>query len=292
MRPMTGVWPIYTSLGGNLWQRVSLPGKGPRKLTLHGSTAYITQYFSDDVAVVDLQSDVLTASHTIPVGPPPALTVARRGELLFNDATLCYQQWISCASCHPDGRVDGLNWDLLNDGVGNSKNTRSMLLAHRTPPSMATGVRTSAELAVRSGLAHILFADRPEEEAVAIDAYLRSLKPVLSPYLVDGELSAAAKRGRSLFHGKRVACHRCHPAPLYTDLRLHPVGTKKLYDRNVRFDTSSLVEAWRTAPYMHDGRHMTIKEVLVKGGHGLRKDESDSMSDSEIDDLVEFVLSL
>jgi hypothetical protein len=58
-------------------------------------------------------------------------------------------------SCHPDGRSDRLNWDLLNDGVGNPKNTNSMLLAHQTPPAMSEGVRLTAEAAVRSGYATI-----------------------------------------------------------------------------------------------------------------------------------------
>ena len=43
-----------------------------------------------------------------------------------------------------------LNWDLLNDGVGNPKNTRSLLLAHKTPPAMFLGVRANAEAAVRA----------------------------------------------------------------------------------------------------------------------------------------------
>ena len=59
------------------------------------------------------------------------------GERLFNDTTLCHQRWQSCASCHPDGRTDGLNWDLLNDGIGNPKNTKSLLLASEKPPEMA-----------------------------------------------------------------------------------------------------------------------------------------------------------
>ena len=61
---------------------------------------------------------------------------ARRGEMLYNDGSMCFQQWQSCASCHPDGRVDGLNWDLLNDGMGNPKQTRSELYNHVTPPTM------------------------------------------------------------------------------------------------------------------------------------------------------------
>jgi YVTN family beta-propeller protein len=292
MQPMMAVWPIYLSLGESLWTRNRLPGKGPRGLAAAGSKVYAAQYFSDTVAVVDLASPGKPAVSTIALGPPPELTIERRGELLFNDATICYQQWQSCASCHPDGRVDGLNWDLMNDGSGNPKNTKSMLWSHRTPPSMAAGVRESAEEAVRSGLDHILFADRPEEEAAAIDAYLDSLAPVPSPKLVEGRLSPAAERGRELFRSARVGCHRCHPPPLYTDLKAYNVGTRNPTERSERFDTPTLVEVWRTAPYLHDGRYTTIHALLAEGRHGLRPGRGGDLSEQEIDDLVEFVLSL
>jgi len=292
MQPMMAVWPIYLSLGESLWERNKLPGKGPRGLAAVGSKVYVAQYFSDNLAVVDLEDPHAPAIDTIPLGPPPQLTLQRRGELLFNDALICYQHWVSCASCHPDARTDGLNWDLMNDGSGNPKNTKSMLLAHRTPPAMAEGVRETAETAVRSGIAHILFADRPEEEAVAIDAYLKGLQPVPSPHLVDGQLSPAAERGRELFGSQRIGCHRCHPPPLYTDLKSHNVGTQAKYERNDRFDTATLVEVWRTAPYLHDGRYTTIKELFVEGKHGLPRGQSDGLSEQEVDDLVEFVLSL
>jgi cytochrome c peroxidase len=288
---MMGVWPIYVSLGPTLWRRNELSGKGPRGLAAAGSKVYVAQYFSDTVAVVDLETGDASAD-TIALGPAPRLTPQRRGQLLFHDATICYQRWQSCTSCHPDGRVDGLNWDLMNDGTGDPKNTKSVLLAHQTPPSMAEGVRESAELAVRSGITHILFSERPEEEAAAIDAYLESLEPVPSPYLADGRLTAAAERGRELFHHERVGCHRCHPPPLYTDLKAHNVGTRSSYERNVRLDTPTLIEVWRTAPYLHDGRYTTIKQLLVDGRHGLGRSRGDDLSEREIDDLIEFVLSL
>ncbi len=292
MQPMMGVWPIYLGLGGSLWRRVDLPGSGPRGLAVAGSKVYVAEYFSDRVAVVDLETMGEDSPNTIALGPKPRLTPKRRGEMHFHDATLCYQNWQSCASCHPDGRADGLNWDLMNDGTGNLKNTKSMVFAHETPPSMAEGVRASAEVAVRSGLAHILFIHHMEEEAAAIDAYLRSLRPVPSPHLVDGRLSPAAERGRALFESERVACRRCHPAPRYTDLKRHDVGTKNSRERTRRFDTPTLVEVWRTPPYLHDGRYLTIRELLVEGKHGLRRGISDNLTEQEIDDLVQFVLSL
>ena len=328
MQPMMAVWPIYLSLGESLWKRVRLPGKGPRGLAAAGSKFYTTQYFSDSIAVVDLDSkpavgdgpveevdvpylgryDYSSSGYssspyastqptynayqvqTIPLGPKPELTLERRGELLFHDATICSQQWQSCASCHPDGRTDGLVWDLMNDDQGNPKNTKSMLFSHVTPPSMATGVRETAEKAVRSGLEHILFAYRPEDEAVAIDAYLMSLQPVPSPHLVEGELSPEAKRGREVF--ERVNCDRCHPAPLYTDMKMHNVGTMGYYDYRDQFDTPTLVEVWRTAPYLHDGRYVTLQELFTAGQHGLKGRQGQKLTEQEIEDLVEFVLSL
>jgi hypothetical protein len=166
-----------------------------------------------------------------------------------------------------------------------------MLLAHQTPPSMSEAARGGADEAVRSGITHILFAVRPEEEAAAIDEYLKALKPAPSPHLVDGKLSPAAERGKKVFFDEAVGCARCHPGPLYTDLKLHNVESRGQYDRRSEFDTPTLIECWRTAPYMHDGQHTTMKELFTKGKHG-GKAVIDKLIPQQIDDLVEFVLSL
>lgn len=265
--------------------------RGARAVAVVGNTAYVTCYFTDNLAAVSLDPAVSRPVDWIPLGPKPQMTIQRKGEMLFHDALLCFQHWQSCSSCHPDARMDGLNWDLLNDGLGNPKNARSMLLAHRTPPSMARGVRATAEEAVRAGITHIQFAVRPEEDAVAIDEYLKALQPVPSPYLVDGHLSAAAQRGRKLFFDEQIGCGKCHPEPLYTDLGMHHVGSRGQFDRHDVFDTPTLVECWRTAPYMHDGHWLSIKELLTTGKHG-RNPQLERLSDAELDDLVQFVLSL
>ncbi len=265
---------------------------GPRGLAVIGSKVYAAMYFSDNLAVADMESKAYNRVSTIALGPEPNLSAQRLGERLFNDAALCFQHWQSCASCHPDARVDALNWDLMNDGLGNPKNVKSMLLAHETPPAMTSGVRGSAELAVRSGITHIQFAVRPEEDAVAIDEYLKSLQPVPSPYLVDGQLSPAAQRGKQLFFDEKINCVKCHPAPLYTDKLMHDVASRGQYDRRDTFDTPALVECWRTAPYMHDGQYTTMKELFTKGKHGKKGGDIDELTEQQIDDLVEFVLSL
>jgi mono/diheme cytochrome c family protein len=289
--PAVGGIPHDPGILQGIRQRVRLEVEGPRAVAVVGSKAYVAGYFSDAIDVVELGPDPRRLA-TIALGPEPEWTTRRRGEFLFHDATDCFQQWQSCASCHPDARADALNWDLTNDGVGNPKNTKSMLLAHRTPPAMVTGVRPDAEAAVRAGIEHILFADLPEEDARAIDAYLKSLRPVPSPRLLDGRLSPAARRGKKLFESPPIGCAVCHPAPLYTDRKRHEIGDPGPYDLTTRFDTPTLMEAWRTAPYLHDGRYTTVEQLLIEGKHGLGGGRRERLSEQDIDDLVEFVLSL
>ena len=89
-----------------------------------------------------------------------------------------------------------------------------------------------------------------------------------------------------------MGCYKCHPAPLYTDLKRHNVGTRSPNEYGERFDTPTLVEVWRTAPYLHDGRYTTVKELLAEGKHGLKRGPDDEVSEQELNDLVAFVLSL
>jgi cytochrome c peroxidase len=155
---------------------------------------------------------------------------------------------------------------------------------------MITGVRANAEDAVRSGIRYVQFASTTERKAQAIDAYLKSLKPIPSPYLVNGELSEAARAGQKLF-GK-AGCVLCHSQPLYTNMSKYDVGTRTERDDHKEFDTPTLIEVWRTAPYLHDGRAVTIKEVLTKFNEDDRHGHTSELTDRQIEDLAAFVLSL
>jgi cytochrome c peroxidase len=271
-------------------QRVKLLGKGARALAIIGHNAYVAEYFTDSLTVVGFNDPSRVTTTAIALGPRHPMTAERWGEVLFNDASLCFQGWQSCASCHPsNARVDALNWDLLNDGLGNPKNTKSLLVSHQTPPAMITGVRENAEQAVRAGIRHIQFAVRPEEEADAIDHYLKSLEPIASPYLVDGRLSPSAKRGRKLF--RKAGCGSCHTGRLRTDLQSYDVGTAKGLDTGRTFDTPTLIEVWRTAPYLYDGRAATIEDVLAKYNPDDRHGITSNLTEDEIKDLAQFVLS-
>jgi cytochrome c peroxidase len=179
----------------------------------------------------------------------------------------------------------------VNDGLGNPKNTKSLLLVHQTPPAMWLGVRETAETAVRAGIRHILFTEQPEEVAEAIDAYLKSLKAVPSPHLVHGKASKAARRGEEVF--SRAGCPECHPPPRYTDLCRYEVGTRRPFDKATgKFDTPTLVELWRTAPYLHDGSAATVREVLTTRNRHDQHGKTSSLTSQELDDLCAYLLSL
>jgi mono/diheme cytochrome c family protein len=270
-------------------RRLKLAGNGPRGLAIVGSKVYVAEYFTDSLGIVDISPEARPMANSVPLGPKKEITTVRKGEMLFYDGEMCFQHWQSCGSCHPDARADGLNWDLLNDGLGNPKQTKSLLLTHKTPPAMMSGVRESAESAVRAGIKFILFAVRPEEDAVAIDEYLKSLQPVPSPHLVNGQLSESAKRGEQAF--KSAGCASCHPAPLFTDQKEYNVGTGKNLDKDKQFDTPTLIENWRTTPYLYDGRAATMMDVLKKHNPKDVHGKTSNLTDQQASDLVEYILS-
>lgn len=280
------------SLMSNIRKRVQLPGNGPRALLAHGSGVYSAQFFSDELTFTDFASGFNSPKiQNLNMNPDLKISQVRQGEIFFNSASHCFQKWQSCNACHPDeARVDGLNWDLLNDGIGNPKNAKSLLFAHFTPPTTITGCRANAEVSVRAGVKHSQFAEVSEEEYEAVDAYLKSLRPEPSPHLINGQLSDAAKRGERLFKSpSKGACTACHNGKYLTDMQKHDMQNAGPADRTSTWDTPTLREVWRTAPYLHDGRAATIKEVFTKDNHGGVKQR---LTPAQIEDLTEYVLTL
>ncbi len=271
----------YIPFLNGLRNRYELGGNGARALALSDDKAFVCQYFTGDVAVYDMNSCKI---ETISLTKQPKADEIRYGQTLWYDANYCYQQWESCASCHPDARADGFNWDNLNDGLGNPKSAKSMLYSHRTPPVMATGIRKSAEIAVRAGMKFIQFNTLNDEGMSAIDSYLKSIQPEASPYLKrDGTLTEAAVLGKELF--KSAGCVSCHPAPYYTNSELYDIGTKTADNwEDTKYKVPTLLEVWRTAPYLHDGSLNTVEEVVKKSAPEL--------TDAEIKDLSAYVLSI
>ena len=263
-------------------ERIALKGNGPRNFIVRDQEVIVPMFFSDDLNRYDLNTKQLSE---VALNPGRQETMAQKGERIFNDAAFCFQNWQSCNGCHPgDARTDGMNWDLMNDGVSNSKNCKSLLFSLETPPCMISGIRANAHVANRAGFKYIQFMELKEEDAACVDAYVASLKPVPSPYLVDGELSEKAKKGRKVF--ERLKCDACHSGPYYTDMKMHRIGEDIEFEQG--WDTPTLIEVWRTAPYLFDGRAATMEEVFGVYKHGVDK----KLSKTDLDALVEYVNSL
>ncbi len=281
--------PQDLTFTGAFKKRVDLEQDGPRGIELLGDKVYTANYFGGSVSIYDVNTKRVS---TVKLATTKAEDAVRGGERLWNDATICVGEWQSCSSCHPDARTDGLNWDNMNDGIGTPKQARSMVGAWERGRVMASGIRANAQVANRAGVKYICFnAGLPESEIEKIDAFVQSLMPEESPYLENGKLSESASRGKTLFEGK-ANCASCHAGKLYSADML-------IYENYTQSDTETrgllvppLSEAWRSGPYLHDGSAATIMDVLttrnVTGTHGTVSD----LSEAELTDLCNYVLSL
>lgn len=270
-------------------KRVPLPGeKSPRPLLPVGPGVWYGASYSDAVGFVVPGGDRKTARYDFSTKAP--LDPVRRGEIAFHDATLSAQQWLSCSSCHPgNARVDALNWDLLNDGIGTYKNTKSLVGSHETPPTTWTGVRANAHVSVRAGMTHILFMGNDEGIAEALDAWLSRLKPLPSPHIAKADQDVVAK-GRTLFTER--GCVHCHDGPHLTNMKAFDVGTGRGREEGKKFDVPTLREIWRTAPYLHDGRAETIEDAIAELHKDERFREKSGLQEDEIADIAAYLRTL
>ncbi|MDP7290109.1 MAG: hypothetical protein QGH94_19155, partial [Phycisphaerae bacterium] len=267
-------------------RRTPSGGKGPTGLALgpDGKKLYVANYYGASVGVLDTITSKLL--NTISLGDEPKPDAVRRGEVFFHDATQCYQRWHSCASCHLDGgRTDGLTWDFLRDGIDNGKDVISLVYMQHTPPHNRLATRKNPWECMETGIVGSHFMEPAKSEVDDLLAYVKSLKPEPNPNIP--KFAAAAGRGKTIFYGK-AKCGRCHSGPWFTDNKTHNVGIASVNEPDAQYDTPSLIEAYRTAPYYHDGRAATMKDALTKhdpkGLHGRLK----GLTPKEIDDLTAY----
>jgi YVTN family beta-propeller protein len=271
-----------------IMRRIDCGGIGPRGMALceNRNELLITNHFTNNVSVMDASSGEIR--DVIALGPEQPMTLWREGEMLFNDGRLCFQQWFSCASCHQeDATMDGFNWDLANDGLGNPKSAKSMHDVYDTPPAMWRGVRMDIDAAVQAGQRFLGRIPDPENHR-ALMAFLANPRLAPNPYrLADPEILA---RGEEIFFRSR--CDACHAPPNFSDLRKHDLGLRAKTDLRSRFVTPSLRECYRTGPFLHDGRAETLREIFTDHNpddlHGL----TSHLSEQELDELISYLRTL
>ncbi|MBB76062.1 MAG: hypothetical protein CMJ75_16265 [Planctomycetaceae bacterium] len=269
------------------FQRVSV-GRRPTALILgaRGQTVYVANMMDDSLSIVPL--DTSTGVQSIQLGPPRELSLAERGEQLFYDATLSSDGWLSCHSCHTDGHTNGrLNDNFGDDSAGAPKRVLSLLGVGATGPWSWGGKVMGLEEQVRKSIRTTMRGTEPTHEQVtALVAYLRTLPPPPS-------LLRARQRhtGETVSRGARVfrqqGCTDCHEPPRYTSPEIYDVG---LQDRlgNRRFNPPSLLGVSQRSALFHDGRAISVRDVLLRYRHGIDR----NTSSTEIEELIDYLNSL
>jgi YVTN family beta-propeller protein len=273
-------------------KRIDVIGKNPRTVAIIGNKAYTAGYFSNTIEAFDISLDTLSSSNTttISLGLELPLNDLRKGELNFyrGDDSICQGAWQSCHSCHSFTRADGLDW-MLAAGVTMQKNNKSLLYSWWTPPMNWAAKRINCTESIKYGIIQELGMTPADSVINTMGQFLKGLKPMPSPYLVKGSLSESAKRGRVVYYGDKTDCKGCHPAPLFTNLKMHTSIVPDMWDASPNFDTPQLQEAWRTAPWDHIGTTTDFEQLLK---NPLHSNSSKKLSDGEFGDLMEYVLSL
>jgi YVTN family beta-propeller protein len=273
--------------GGDGWQNVAVGGRPTAVLlTSNGQRAYVANTFADSVSVVDLKAGKVAA--TIFLGPQPELTPSDRGEMLFHDARLAHDGWLSCQSCHTDGHSNGRLADTLGDGTyGTPKRVLSLLGVRDTGPWAWNGSVPELETQVRKSIETTMRGKPPSAHHVRdLTAYLKTLSPPPSRDRLRGKLDGGAvRRGREVF--AKHACADCHTPPLYTSAKTYDVGLADEAGLNA-FNPPSLRGAGQGGPYFHDGRAATLAEVFTRHRHQLQGD----LPKQDVDDLLHFLGSL
>lgn len=267
---------------------------------------YVDNALDGTITVLDSENfDVVTTLEvtTLPIDPK-----ILNGQKLFHssdDTRMAKDQWISCATCHFDGGTDHTNW-FFPDGL---RNTPSLVGASLTGPFHWSGnldeiqdvEETIRDLQGGTGLVAgaancTPSCDGEEKNAgrsIELDdlsAYVSSLKFPLKTRQDSSVLTGSVARGHELFFNPENGCAVCHTPPLYTDGLNHWLTQPDLSEKNL--NTPSLLRLEGSAPYLHDGKALTLQQVLLPKPLGYRHGNLQSSSATDVEDLVNFLNSL
>lgn len=267
---------------GSDWQRLRI-GRRPTALSSSGHRIFVADTFGDTITVLD--SDSVEKRTEISLGPVPELTPAERGEILFFDARLSVEGWMSCHSCHSDGHTNGLRADTLGDGSYESpKRIPTLLGVGDTAPWAWNGSMARLEDQVRHSIEITMHGSRSTERQVAdLTAYLRTRRP--PPPRREAAPAEAVRRGETVFPTR--GCVRCHAPPTYTTSKTYEVGLEDEME-NKAFNPPSLRGVGHGVAFFHDGRTAVLEEVFTRYRHQIPTD----IPRNEVDDLLAFLRTL
>lgn len=298
------ILPNHVGLPTEFVTKHLLVGRSPRGILVAGNKAYVADSLDDALTVIDLQR--MAVEGQIDLGGPKTLTKARYGERLFHSANITFRKQYSCHTCHPDGHVDGLTYDIEADGIGVSPvDNRTLRGINDTAPFKWEGTNPSLQRQCGARLSVFFTRVQPfnPDELSAVDYYITTIaRPANRHRSLGAPLTPAQRRGRALFmrtarnDGSVIPeenrCISCHFPPYYTDRQRHDVGTKHKWDRTGNFDVPHLNNIYDSAPYLHNGMAPTLEEIWTvynpEDKHGVTND----MTKDQLNDLIEYIKTL
>jgi cytochrome c peroxidase len=237
---------------GAVARRITVVG-GPSALAIDGDRAFVWSQRARLFSSVDLRSDVVSSRPAN--GSTTTSALVRRGAQLFaatDDKTIS-SDGRGCASCHPDGRTDGLTWSTPEGP------RQTAMLAGRlegTAPYGWSRKSTTVKEYIRSTIHRLGGRHGDDADLDALVAYVMSLGP-------PRQATPTSGRGKRIFESADTGCASCHRGPLLTDGKTHDVHSAVSADRESSFDTPSLRFIGKSAPYFHDGRYATLHDLLT-----------------------------
>lgn len=275
--------------------RVPLGGRplGVR-LSRDATKAYVANDLRNSIQIVDLAAGTVATEIALG-GPTEPQTPERRGFALFHDANRCLENWYSCHTCHFDGGPNAETIDTFNDGSsGTYKSVPGLYNLADTGPWTWHGRRDDLDESIANSFVTTMRGRKPTaEETADVVAYLKTLRPLPNPHRADdGKLSAAAERGKAVFHSAAAGCADCHGGPLFTDGENHDVGLGRKSDRYADFNTPSLIDVQRRIRLLHDGRVRTLEKLLTGPHSPAKVSGQGELSDGQRADLIAYLLTL
>jgi len=269
-----------------------------------GKTAYVANALDDSLSVIDLEK--LKAVGRVDLGGPKVITKVRYGERLFHSAKITFHRQFSCHTCHPDGHIDGMTYDIEPDGIGvcpvDNRTLRGIL---DTAPFKWEGTNPSLQRQCGPRLAVFFTRIQPftPKQLAALDNYICTIPRPPNRYRPLGaKLTGAQRRGKTAFERtvtndgrpipKHNRCVTCHFPPLYSDRQRHDVGTKQPLDRESEFDTPHLNNIYDSAPYLHNGIAETLEEIWTRYNPDDQHGVTNDMTKDQLNDLIEYLNTL
>lgn len=291
-------------------------GNNPRAIRFSPDDKSLLIYNALDFEIVVLQVPDGTEIARVAVTKNPLSEELLLGKKLFYTALqpMSSRSWISCGSCHPDGDADGRTWQQP-EGLRSTQPLAGLSWTHPVHWSADRDEVQDFEHTIQGLLMQGQgLAKRPLPDALgepisgksnaldALAAYTNSHKCVLSPFAKKG-LNESAQRGQQLFYSAETKCATCHSGPMMSDSQpravveivRHDVGTGKEDPSELmepKYDTPTLMGIYRSAPYLHHGKAATLKDVLTTSNPRDEHGVTSHLTESQIEDMVEFLRAL